>query len=104
VIKKSFYKDSDDLPGITSDDIECVAILRKHVPGILPAFGRKMMLRYPGQPLLCRKCFEIGHLCARCEGEKVDWASFVKVFVKEGVVPIALIGEWSRILDEPKKS
>lgn len=100
VVVKASFKDAEDLPGITSDDIECVAILRKHIPGILPAFGRKMMLRYPGQPLLCGKCFDTGHLRARCEGEKVDWAAFVKLFIKEGVVPIELIGEWSRLLED----
>jgi len=98
VIKKSVFKEADDLSGVTTDDIECKAILRKHMPGILPAFGRKMMLRYPGQPLVCGQCFEPGHLRKRCENKKVEWAEYVKLMVNEKIVPVELVGDWSRLL------
>jgi len=52
----------DGLPTIKSVEIVCVAQLRKHVRGFLPAFRRKMFLTYPGQPIVCGKCFQIGQL------------------------------------------
>jgi len=96
---KAKYIEAKDLPGITTDDIVVVARLRKHVPGILPAFGRKMMVRYPGQPIVCNQCFQPGHLRSKCENAKVEWAAYVKVFVNEKVVPVALIGEWKKMFE-----
>jgi len=99
VVKKAIYKEADDLKGITTDDIEVVAKLRKHIPGILPAFGRKMMVRYSGQPIVCGTCFQPGHLRKECTNERVEWAKYVKVFISEDVAPIELLGDWKRLLN-----
>lgn len=94
VVKAAKYTEADDCPGIATDDIECVAKLRKHIPGIIPAFGRRAYIRYPGQPLLCGKCFDIGHLRAKCAKDSVSWMSYVKFFIKEKVCDLSLLGEW----------
>lgn len=94
IVKAARYSDADDCQGIATDDIECVARLRKHMPGIVPAFGRKAFIRYSGQPLLCGKCYNPGHLRSKCQDEQVDWLSFVKFFIKEKVCDPSLLGEW----------
>jgi len=99
VVKPASYIDPGDLPGITTDDITIEAKLRKHIPGILPAFGRKMLVRYPGQPIVCGQCFDIGHLRAKCTNEKVEWAAYVKLVLREKVAPIELLGTWSRLIE-----
>jgi len=97
VLKAAFAYD-EQCPGICSDDIVVTAKLRKHLPGILPAFGRRMMVRYAGQPLQCNKCFDVGHLRRKCPAkESVEWAAYVKWTVKEILKEsnVSLIGQWA---------
>jgi len=101
LVKPTEYVDADDLPGMNTDDLTCVAKLRKHVPGTLPAYGRKLAVRYPGQPIQCNKCYQYNHLRAKCENATVDWINYVKAFVddKEGapIVPLELVGDWKKL-------
>jgi len=90
--------EADDVQGVKTDDFVCTARIRKHIPGVLPAFGRRMLVRYPGQPLQCNSCYEFGHLKAKCENAKIDWASYVSVFLTEKVATPELIGKWFDIL------
>lgn len=100
IVRKSDFKYADDLAAIKTDDIECSAKLRKHIPGIIPAYGRKMNVRYPGQPLQCGKCFQNDHLRSKCTNETIPWASYVSVFITEGICDKAMIGNWSSLLTE----
>lgn len=103
VVKPAAYVVADDLPGIDTDDLICIAKLRKHIPGSLPAFGRKMTVRYPGQPVQCNKCYQFNHLRAKCENPLVEWKHYVKFFItaeegSESIVPLEMVGEWQRLL------
>jgi len=100
ITKRPEYDAAPDLPSVTSDDISLMIILRKHIPGILPAYGRRMTIRYPGQPILCSKCFELGHIRRNCEHqEPVKWASFVKVVGEERFVSKEMLGDWAELLE-----
>jgi len=100
IIEDPAYAEASDCPSVKCDDITMVAQLRKHIPGMLPAFGRKMFLQYPGQPILCGKCFEVGHVRKACTGEKIDWMTYVKVLYRERVAPKELFGDWIKKLEE----
>jgi len=100
VRKSAFVVDSKCEDEVRSDDISCVMKLRKHVPSVLPAFGRKMMIRYAGQPLQCNKCFSGGHLRKKCESpESIEWAVYVKVVVKELSLDVMMVGDWKRLIE-----
>jgi len=98
LVKPANYVDAGDLKGVHTDDIVCTAKLRKHIPSILPAYGRKVNVRYPGQPLQCNKCYQYNHLRARCENPTIEWVSYVRVFITEEVATSAMIGEWATLL------
>jgi len=98
LVKTAKYVDPGDLPGVHTDDIVCTAKLRKHIPSILPAYGRKVNVRYSGQPLQCNKCYQYNHLRARCENPTIDWASYVRVFITEEVATSVMIGGWVDLL------
>jgi len=100
LVSAAKYVTADDLPQVTSDDIECTAKLRKHIPGLLPAHGRKVSIRYPGQPLQCGQCYQYGHLRKKCPNQSVEWKSYVGVFVKEKIVPAEYVGSWINMLNE----
>ena len=70
--------------------------LRKHVPSVLPAYGRKMMVIYHGQPKVCGACFEPGHVRKDCTNERVDWMYYVKAISE--VAPLPMLGKWGEIL------
>jgi len=59
IVQPPNYEDASDLASVKSYDIGLTIILRKHVPVILPAYGRRIMIKYPGQPILCGRCFEL---------------------------------------------
>jgi len=101
VVKKAeFVIDPKCEDGIRSDDISCVMKLRKHIPGVLPAYGRKMMVRYPGNPLQCNRCYDVGHLKKKCErSEQVEWSAYVKVIMKELPVSEKMVGDWMKLFD-----
>jgi len=95
------YEDASDQPSVKNDDVILKAVLRKHIPGILPAYGRRMMIQYPGQPILCGKCFEIGHIRKNCERpEPVKWSAFVKVVSQEKSVSRDMLGSWVDLLEK----
>lgn len=101
IIEAPEYENATDLPTVKSDDIVLKAVLRKHIPGVLPAYGRRMNIRYQGQPILCGKCFELGHIRKNCESpEAVKWASFVKVVGAEAFVSKEMLGEWADLLKQ----
>jgi len=101
ITKAPNFEDASDLPSVKADDILLTMKLRKHVPGILPAYGRKMIVFYPGQPILCGKCFELGHVRAKCEKEvAVKWISFVRVVSNEKFASKEMLGSWAELLEK----
>lgn len=97
IVKTAEFDEAPDVRGFRTDDIVVIARLRKHVPSMLPAYGRKMMTQYPGQPLQCAKCFEPDHLRARCENSSLSWTSYAKALVDGGLVPRDLVGRWAEL-------
>jgi len=99
IVKKSeFIIDQKCEDEVRSDDISCVMVLRKHIPSVLPAYGRKMMIRYPGQPLQCNRCYDSGHLKKKCEAkENVEWSVYVKVVLRELKVDEKMLGDWMKM-------
>jgi len=91
----SVHIEADDVKGIKSDDALCVIKLRKHVPSFLPAFGRKLMIRYYGQPLQCSKCYNPGHLRRNCPNEPLDWLRYVRLMVEENILTLEIVGNWA---------
>jgi len=99
IVKNPDFEDAPDMPTVKSDDIIITVKLRKHVPSILPAYGRRMIINYPGQPILCGKCFELGHMRKNCEAaEQVKWAAFVKFVGKMDFVSKEMLGSWAELL------
>jgi len=96
---KADFENAPDLPTLKSDDIIMKAILRKHIPGILPAYGRKMIVIYSGQPILCGKCFSVGHIRSKCpKEESIKWATFEQVVSEEKFVSKEMLGDWTELL------
>jgi len=98
VLEKADFVNASDLSTVKCDDIEIKAKLRKHVPGLLPAYGRKAMVMYPGQPIICGRCFELGHVRKACQNENVEWKSYVKLFAEESFVTEEMLGDWMRLV------
>jgi len=94
IVRSSMHMEADDLKGVKTDDVSCIVKLRKHIPSFLPGYGRKLMVRYYGQPLQCSKCFNPGHLRRNCQSETVDWMRFVRLILDEHVLTPEQLGSW----------
>lgn len=104
VLTSPDFENAPDLPTVKCCDIILTAKLRKHIPSVLPAYGRKMMVWYPGQPVVCGKCFERGHVRAKCDKDvSIPWLSYVKVFKDEDFVSREMLGTWADLLDKKAK-
>jgi len=98
ITKPSKHVEDKDADNCKTDDVLCIIKLRKHIPSFLPGFGRKLMIRYYGQPLQCSKCFNPGHLRKKCPNETVDWLRFVRLIVDEKVLNLELLGSWANAI------
>jgi len=88
-----------DCEGIKTDEIVAKVKLTKHIPSILPAYGLRVSLTYPGQPITCGKCYAAGHVRANCPQQ--NSSDFVRVHVRsfyEANVPSKLLGRWFDLL------
>jgi len=101
VTTKSIHVDADDVKQvkIKTDDVRCVVKLRKHIPSFLPGYGRKLQIRYYGQPLQCSKCLNPGHLRKKCPNEPIEWLRYVKLLVDEKAMKLEHIGDWAKSID-----
>jgi len=88
------YRDNQELPGVEDDTLEVLMRLKRHIPSVLPAFGRKLNIRYRGQPIQCSKCLQSGHLRKTCPNNFNNWVGYVKSFVDSGVFTRDLFGKW----------
>jgi len=88
------YIVSKDIPGVLDDTLEVLMRLRIHIPSPLPAYSRKLYVRYRGQQIQCSKCANFGHTRKYCKSDSTNWMDFVKKLVDSGNVPIPYFGNW----------
>ncbi len=100
VLGQSVDENSTTAADWKTDSTEVRMILSKHIPSLLPAFGRKMSVLYRGQPILCGACFQLGHVRAKCQNERADWIVFVRDFMRSGIASREMIGRWADIVDQ----
>jgi len=93
-IKANEVKDLD----LKTDDIICEAVLRKHIPNLLPACGYRVRILYPGQPIQCGNCLMYSHVLAECKDPQLDWLVYAKVVMQECRVEPELMGKWADLI------
>ena len=76
--------------------------LHRHIPSVLPAFGRRMQVFYHGQPKVCGACYDVGHVRKNCINLRVEWMIYVKRIHEEMDVPLSMLGKWGEILTKEK--
>jgi len=94
------YKDNPEVDGWCDDTLDVFMRLHKHIPSILPAFGKKLQIRYKGQPVLCSKCLNQGHIRRNCTSPANNWMGFVKYCVDSGAFSINMFGSWYEYLND----
>jgi len=98
IIKPVEYEEAPGVQRLKTDELKCVIKLAKHIPNLLPAYGRRMNVVYSGQPIQCGRCFELNHLRANCTNEQADWIKdYVRRFYEEGHISSVLLGRWFEI-------
>lgn len=93
-ILKFFRFTVNKTTGIGEDNYEVEAILSSHIPEILPISGRRLHVSYIGQLKQCKNCFNLGHIAATCESNKVDWLEYVATLHKSGKFKVELFDGW----------
>jgi len=92
------FKLAPDCVNVRTDEIICKVKIAKHIPSLLPAYGQRLSVTYPGQPITCGNCFQAGHLRAKCTNSQADWVkNYVKSFY-EANVSSKLLGRWFDLL------
>ncbi len=89
------YENSELVPSIKTDTLSVRMVLRRHIPSLLPAYGRKMSVVYRGQPILCGACYQIGHVRAKCSADRVDWMTYVRDFIRQDLASRDMLGRWA---------
>ncbi len=73
--------------------------MKKHIPDTLPIRGKKVKIAYPGIPLLCYKCWKLGHGHWECPDEyKTNWLELVADFFADERVSEEMLGSWIDLL------
>lgn len=104
IVSNLQYRANPDLPGCVDDNIDILMRLKKHIPSILPAYGKKLNIRYKGQPILCSKCLLQGHIRKSCTSTANNWLGYVKMFVDMGVFHPSMFGVWFEYLQEQQQA
>jgi len=95
------FRDNPELPGVWEDSIDVFMKLQKHIPTVvLPAYGKKLNVRYKGQPIMCSKCMTQGHIRKECTSNANNWMGFVKMFVDSGAFHPTMFGTWYEYLQD----
>jgi len=68
--------------------------LRRHIPSLLPAYGRKVQINYRGQSIQCSKCLALGHIRRNCSSESNYWLGYVKTLLDTKNIPESYFGVW----------
>jgi len=99
IVKKPEFEEAPGLTKVKTDDIRCILLLRRHIPSLLPAYGRRMVVQYPGQPILCGRCLQLGHARAFCTNEQADWLrDYVPQFYAGNFVSSRMLGRWFELM------
>jgi len=72
--------------------------LSKHIPSTIPAYGKKVFIKYRGQPIQCSKCFVLGHTRKNCPSTTLNWLGYVKSLLAENYIPKEYFGVWLEYL------
>jgi len=104
VKSKLKYKSIEGLPGFKEDTLEVSMTLEKHIPSILPLFGKKLFSQYKGQPILCNNCYKRGHVRKNCTAVQVNWEDYVRDILSNDQYPTNLLGTWKNILEIEHKN
>jgi len=92
------YKPIDGLQNIREDTIEVLMKLNRHIPSILPLFGKRLYTNYRGQPILCGNCFHLGHVRKECKNQRANWKDYVQSLMTSLNYPVALLGTWRSLI------
>jgi len=68
--------------------------LKQHVPEILPIFGKRFNLWYPGIPKQCKNCYEFEHIASQCKNQRLEWLDYVAKVHGTGYFRDELFGTW----------
>jgi len=98
VVGEIRFKYHSELPSVKEDYMEVLMKLSKHIPSTLPAFGKKVFIKYRGQPIQCSKCFALGHTRRLCSSETLNWLGYVKSLLDANYIPPSFFGVWLEYL------
>lgn len=94
MIKSNLCRASKDLDGIETDDLEVDLILRQHPPEVLPIYGKRFVIWYPGIPKQCKKCYNLDHIAKTCTNPAIEWLDYVAGVHQLGTFKDELFGSW----------
>ncbi len=70
-------------------------MLNKHIPDTLPICGKRVKVTYPGIPILCNRCWKLGHGHWECKDpNKTNWLELVADFYGNENVTDDMLGTW----------
>jgi len=98
------YRENPEVPEWVDDNIDLLMRLKKHIPSVLPAYGKKLNIRYKGQPILCSKCLIAGHVRKNCTSTANNWMGYVKMFVDSNLFHPSMFGTWYEYLQEQQST
>jgi len=98
------YRENPEISDVVEDNIDLLMRLKKHIPSVLPAYGKKLNIRYKGQPILCSKCLIAGHVRKTCTSTANNWMGYVKMFVDSGLFHHSMFGVWYEYLKEQEST
>jgi len=97
---KSELRATLDEDEIETEDLEIDIKLTDHIPELLPIYGKRVNVWYPGIPKQCNKCFDFNHVYKECTKEKVPWLDYVAKVLRTGVFKEKLFGTWIETLSK----
>jgi hypothetical protein len=84
-----------DANNIGLPDYSVDVVLARHIPDTLPIRGKRVKVTYPGIPILCNRCWKLGHGHWECkEPNKTNWLELVADFYGNEKVTDEMLGSW----------
>ncbi len=84
-----------DANGVGLPDYSADIVLNKHIPDTLPICGKRVKVTYPGIPILCNRCWKLGHGHWECKDpNKTNWLELVADFYGNQRVTDEMLGTW----------
>jgi len=94
------HRSKIDEDGIESEELVVDVKIKSHIPEILPVYGKRFNVWYPGIPKQCKTCFDFDHTAKTCKSQKLPWLDYVAKIHEVGKIKDELLGSW---LDTLKK-